>query len=151
MVLKVTARCAFLAICATMSACSSVGNALNPFYEAPQPVALLGEMNDNALNSGGGSEDKARLAFNEMAKYRAALPAEPTYPVMQPAVVRLMWVPDHLNKSGDLVPAHFYYLKVLRDRWAVQDAFELEAQLSGDGRPTGGGGNLPFVLDNEKR
>lgn len=145
-------RFALLAICASMSACSTVGNALNPFYDDPKPVALLGEMNDKALNEGGGSEDKARLAFDQMANYRAALPAEPNYPVMQPAVVRLMWIPDHLNKNGDLVPAHYYYLKVLKDRWAVQDAFELEAQLSGDGRPTGGNaGNVPFILDTDKR
>jgi hypothetical protein len=40
-----------------------------------------------------------------------------------------MWVPDHLNKAGDLVPAHYYYLKVRDDYWAVQDAFEMERQL----------------------
>jgi hypothetical protein len=49
---------------------------------------------------------------------------------MYPAVVRMMWIPDHLNSHGDLVPAHYYYLRVLRDRPAVTDAFELEAQLN---------------------
>jgi hypothetical protein len=41
-----------------------------------------------------------------------------------------MWVPDHLNSHGDLVPAHYYYLKVKKESWAVTDAFELEGQLN---------------------
>jgi hypothetical protein len=55
-----------------------------------------------------------------------------------------MWVPDHLNRHGDLVAAHYYYLRVMNDRWAVQDAFELEAQINNnsgiDYAPSGGGG-----------
>lgn len=130
----------------TLTACSSASNVLNPFYEPPAPVALLGEKNDHALNAGGTNQQSARAALDAMATYRRAQDPEPTNPVIQPAVVRLMWIPDHLNKSGDLVPAHYYYLKVLKDRWAVTDAFELEAQLNGPGGATS---NLPFVLADD--
>lgn len=106
---------------------------LNPYSEdTPVP---MGERNSNALReevgggSGGGAE-KARHALEVMGSYRRAQAPQPTYPVVQPAEVRLMWVPDHLNRTGDLVPAHYYYLKVLNDRWAVQDAFDLERQLN---------------------
>jgi hypothetical protein len=115
---------------------------LNPFYETPSEVAYFGEKNDAALSdeSGGGKGDKARAALEAMGNYQRALPAQPQNPVMQPAVVRLMWVPDHLNSHGDLVPAHYYYLKVKKEAWALQDAFELEAQLRG-----GSGGNASAV------
>lgn len=133
-----------------LCSCNTVSNAMNPFYESPKPVALLGEMNDHALNGGSNNEDGARKALQQMASYKSALPPQPVDPVIQPAVVRLMWIPDHLNKSGDLVPAHYYYLKVLKDRWAVQDAFELEQQLSPNAPSTNGGSNgLPFVPDLE--
>jgi hypothetical protein len=58
-----------------------------------------------------------------------------------------MWIPDHLNKSGDLVPAHYYYVKVLNDRWAVQDAFELEQQLGS----TKEASSMPFVYSDDKK
>ena len=81
-----------------------------------------------------------------MATYRRAQEPSPNDPVMQPAVVRLMWVPDHLNVHGDLIPSHYYYLKVLGDRWAVNDAFELESQLS----PRGSGSSaLPFTTKDD--
>lgn len=141
-----TPRLGLVAAVAALCSCNTVSNAMNPFYETPPPVALLGEMNDRALNGGSNNEGGARKALEAMASYRSALPPQPTDPVIQPAVVRLMWIPDHLNKSGDLVPAHYYYLKVLKDRWAVQDAFELEEQLSPN-RSNGSG--LPFVPSTE--
>ncbi len=114
-----------------LSGCSSMSRILNPFYETPSEVAYFGEKNDAALNEGsGGKGDKARAALEAMATYQRAMPAQPNNPVMQPSVVRLMWVPDHLNSHGDLIPAHYYYLKVKRDSWALTDAFELESQLS---------------------
>ncbi|MBN8547977.1 MAG: hypothetical protein J0M12_01540 [Deltaproteobacteria bacterium] len=131
-----------------LCSCTTVSNAMNPFYETPPPVALLGEMNDHALNGGSNNEDGARKALTAMASYKSALPPQPVDPVIQPAVVRLMWIPDHLNKNGDLVPAHYYYLKVLKDRWAVQDAFELEGQLSPN-KGTGATAGLPFVPESE--
>ena len=86
-------------------------------------------------------------AFEAMAKYRKAHTPEPAMPVIKPAVVRLMWIPDHLNRNGDLVPAHYYYLKVLSDSFAVSDAFELEEQLNG---PRGSNsGNIPFVYSGQ--
>ena len=127
--------------------CTQVGNVLNPFYEDPAPVALLGEMNDKAISNGGQSEDTARAALGAMVSYKRAQTPEPTNPVVQPSVVRLMWVPDHLNKNGDLIPGHYYYLKVLKDRWAVTDAFELEGQLNGGNSSS----NLPFVYSDEAR
>ncbi len=126
----------------SMTACSSVGNFLNPFYEEPTPEALLGERNDQAISGSKQKNVTAREALETMASYRRAQMPQPVNPVIQPAVVRLMWIPDHLNKNGDLVPQHFYYLKVLKDRWAVTDAFELEQQLN-----TGGSvSNVPYSL-----
>jgi len=122
--------------------CSSVGNILNPFYDAPTEVAYLGQKNDSALNdSSGGKAERARAAFEAAGNYQRAQSPQPVNPVLRPAVVRLMWVPDHLNAHGDLVPQHFYYLKVKKDDWAVTDAFELEGQLGG----SSGASNIGYV------
>ena len=142
-ILKIGA--AALCICTTLTACGTVSQALNPFYETPDEIATLGEKNDRALRGELEKEDSARGALTAMASYRRAHAPQPTDPVVQPAIVRLMWVPDHLNKNGDLVPAHYYYLRVLNDRFAVQDAFELEAQLGS----SSAGSDIPFVLDSE--
>src|SRR6185295_14611789 len=90
-----------------ISGCALIGNNLNPFAEPASPEALLGDRNDNALSGGENKIDSARAALEHMASYQGALPAEPVNPVMKPAIVRLMWIPDHLNKNGDLVPAHY--------------------------------------------
>jgi hypothetical protein len=122
--------------------CSSIGRVLNPFYDSPSEVAYFGEKNDRALNdSGAGKGVKAREALEAFNTYQSALAPQPNNPVIMPAIVRLMWVPDHLNSHGDLVPAHYYYLKVKKDEWAVTDAFELESQLSGGS----GGGNASSI------
>ncbi len=135
----------------SLSACTTISNMLNPFYESPKPVALLGDKNDHALNENQQKTDSARQALNAMSSYDRAHAPQPVNPVMQPAIVRLMWVPDHLNKSGDLVPAHYYYLKVLNDRWAVSDAFELEQQLNGRGAgATGTDSNVPYITPDDK-
>jgi hypothetical protein len=60
-----------------------------------------------------------------------------------------MWVPDHLNSHGDLVPAHYYYLKVKKDEWAVTDAFELESQLNGGA--SGAGSAVGYVNPEDLR
>jgi len=133
---------------AFLSACQSISNMMNPFYESPKPVALLGDKNDHALRGDKDKLDSAREALDAMASYQATNSAQPYNPVIEPAVVRLMWIPDHINKNGDLVPAHYYYLKVLKDRWAVNDAFELEGQLGG---PKGSGSNIPFVYDGDNK
>jgi hypothetical protein len=130
-----------------LSGCTTIGNKLNPFQEDPDPMALKGERNDRALNETVEKQDRAREALETMASYRRAQAPQPVDPVVQPSVVRLMWIPDHLNKSGDLVPAHYYYLKVLNDRWAVQDAFELEQQLGSTKDAT----NMPFVYADDKK
>ena len=128
-----------------ISACSSMGALLNPFYETPSEVAYFGEKNDAALNEGGsGKGDNARAALEAMGSYQRALAPQPNNPVMQPAVVRLMWIPDHLNSHGDLVPAHYYYVKVKKDSWALSDAFELESQLG-----TGGSGSAVGYISPE--
>ncbi len=133
----------------SLTGCGSASKCLNPFYEPPAPVALLGVANDHALNGTKDSEDKARQALEQMASYQRAHDPQPVNPVMQPAVVRLMWIPDHLNRNGDLVPAHYYYLKVLKDRWAVSDACELERQLTGSDRAADSTSNMPYVLDSD--
>lgn len=123
---------------------------LNPYGEG-NFIEEKGNRDQSALTGvGGGSKEgtAARQALEVMGSYRRALPPQPTYPVIQPAEVRLMWVPDHLDRHGNMVPANYYYLRVLNDRWAVQDAFELEYQLrnnpgidySGGGGGGGGGG-----------
>jgi hypothetical protein len=131
------------------SGCTSTANFFNPFYETPSEVAYFGDKNDRALNdSGGGKSANARAALEQMQTYSRAHAPSPNRPVMQPAVVRLMWVPDHLNSHGDLVPDHYYYLKVLKERWAVQDAFELEAQLGGS---NGNSSSIGFVQPEDLR
>lgn len=126
-----------------LSACSSRSfDVLNPLSEKGPDY---GERNNKAILSGGdlGEEDTARQALEVMNSARRAQAPQPYLPVVQPAEVRLMWVPDHTNKAGDLVPAHYYYLKVLNDRWMVQDSFDLERQLN----PRGSSGNrTPFVV-----
>lgn len=109
---------------------NEMADKLNPFAEdAPEG---LGQRNSKALmeESGGQKEaELARHAFEVMQERTRTQAPQPYYPVVKPAEVRLMWVPDHVNKAGDLVPAHYYFLRVLEDRWAVQDEFELEDQL----------------------
>ncbi len=122
---------------------SKAANLLNPYAESGPDLgdrstrSLLGDTNGNS------ESDRARHALEVMTTYRQAQAPQPTYPVIQPAEVRLMWVPDHVNKNGDLVPSHFYYLKVLNDRWAVTDAFEIENQLNQGS--SGGGSATPWV------
>lgn len=130
---------------ALLTGCATTANVLNPFYESPTAEAMMGEKNDHALNEQEGKVDKARGALEAMTSYKRAQTPQPYDPVMQPAVVRLMWVPDHLNKHGDLVPAHYYYLKVLSDRWAVSDAFELESQLGRKGDASA----IPFTTKDD--
>jgi len=126
--------------CLALSACG--GNAasiLNPYSDTS--TASLGVANNQPLlqqGSSSKSEETARTALQVMGEYRRAQAPQPGYPVVQPAEVRLMWIPDHLNKYGDLVPQHFYYLKVLEDRWAVQDAFDIERQLNEGDQDQGG-------------
>lgn len=131
-----------IALTLLVAGCGTVGSSLNPFEPDYPPEAFYGEANDHALNDSKVSVDGARQALEAMASYRRAQAPQPANPVMQPAVVRLMWVPDHLNSHGDLVPAHYYYLKVLNERWAVSDAFELEQQLGS----TTDAGSIPYVV-----
>ena len=134
------------ALVVACTGCNSTSNLLNPFYEPPTEEALMGERNDKALNDGETKADKAREALEAMSSYKRAQQPAPYDPVMQPAVVRLMWVPDHLNVHGDLIPAHYYYLKVLSDRWAVSDAFELEGQLN---KGSGSASAVPFTTKDD--
>jgi hypothetical protein len=133
---------------AVLTGCGVGQRVLNPFYEEPTPVAYLGSPNDHALNEGGQKLDSARAALERAGEYQRTHLPQPVNPVIRPALVRLMWIPDHLNKTGDLVPAHYYYLKVKKDDWAVTDAFELEGQLN---RSTGGATSaVPFQYENER-
>jgi len=138
---KALALAAFLL--STTSGCTLFQRVLNPFYEPPSDTALFGEKNDSALRGSAEHTIKARQALDSMGQFQRAHDPQPVNPVMRPAVVRLMWIPDHLNKSGDLVPAHYYYLKVLKEDWAVQDAFELEQQLGASTSTS----SLPFVYE----
>lgn len=152
----------------SLSACATTGNIadnLNPYSDGNQVAEDFGgQRNTNALGGGGASgkgAENARHALEVLGTYRKASAPEPAYPVIQPAEVRLMWIPDHLNAVGDLVPAHYYYLRVLPDRPAVTDAFEIERQLdltqsgsalsSSDNLGAGGGGGAtPWVYKEAK-
>ena len=140
---KHTIRAAALTALIGLCGCSTASKVLNPFYEPPSDVALKGEPNDHALNGQQKKIDTARQALEQMATYQRQLLPQPNRPVMQPAVVRLMWIPDHLNVHGDMVPAHYYYLKVLKERWNLQDAFELEGQLGKKSDSS----NVPFIRE----
>ena len=136
-----------LSVCTLCSCSGSVSQVMNPFYEPPSPRALQGAASDDALRGNKSSAGSARAALETMATYRRAQSPQPVNPVIQPAVVRLMWVPDHLNSKGDLVPQHYYYLKVLNDRWAVTDAFELQSQLNTSNNSKSA---YPYVLGDTK-
>ena len=127
----------------TTSCSNKVFDNLNPLSESGPDY---GERSNRAILSGGdlGEEDSARQALEVMNNYRRTQAAQPYLPVVQPAEVRLMWVPDHTNKAGDLVPAHYYYLKVLNDRWMVQDSFDIERQLNSGNSISGN--KTPFVV-----
>lgn len=141
-VISGTAVLSFLVGC---SVAGPMADEINPYGQGNN-VQVLGNRDSTALGGTGASKEaeSARHALEVLGSYRRAQAPQPAYPVVQPAEVRLMWVPDHQNKHGDLVPAHFYYLRVLNDRFAVQDAFEVEDQYKqGSGQinygTTGGG------------
>lgn len=158
------------AICmALVTGCTATGPAadqLNPFAADGTGGQQLGERNTNAIlggSGGGGAAERARHALESIASYRRTQAPQPVYPVIRPAEVRLMWIPDHQTTDGNLVPAHYYYLKVLHDDWELQDAFEIEGQLhntgaanadfgtSGGGAPAGNfGGATPWVYKDKK-
>lgn len=123
-------------------ACSTASKVINPFYEEPSDLAISGEANDDAINPKKNKTNDARKALESMGTYQQAHMAQPYNPVMRPAIVRLMWIPDHLNSHGDLIPSHYYYLKVLPEGWVLQDAFELESQLNAT---SGGSSNVPYI------
>lgn len=128
--------------------CTTLSNYMNPFHTPPTEEALKGERNDDALNGEKEKGQEARKALESLATYQRAHLPSPAKPVMYPAIVRLMWIPDHLNRYGDLIPAHYYYLKVLPERPAVTDAFELEAQLNATSK--GAGSNVPYIYADER-
>ena len=134
------------AISSALCGCSSkmLQNVFNPFYDPPSDAAVSGELSDRAISGGADNASHARAAFEHMAEYQRAHVPQPVNPVVQPAVVRLMWIPDHLNRVGDLVPAHYYYVRVLAERWAVSDAFELEGQLKSGNAAS----NVSYAIDS---
>ena len=97
-----------------------------------------------------------------MAAYQRQHAPQPVYPVLKPAEVRLMWIPDHKTADGNLVPAHYYYLKVLNDELVGEDVFEIEGLLdsgsvggdygSGGGAAAGVGygSTTPWVYKEQK-
>lgn len=136
--------CCLVLVSSWLSGCySSAANVFNPFagtedYEQPGVRS-----NDVVLEGGSGQKvDEARHALEVLGSQQRTAEPQPVNPVIKPAEVRLMWVPDHINKYGDLIPSHYYYLLVLRDRWATQDAFELEKQY---GEGDGGASSTPWV------
>lgn len=129
---KVFQRAVLLTVLIPATGCySSLGDQLNPYYE-PGPSSEYGVRDTKAILGDGGSaaDDRARHSLEVLGSYQREREPQPYKPVVLPREVRLMWVPDHLNKGGDLVPAHYYYLRVLNDRWNVTDAFDIDEQLN---------------------
>ncbi len=121
-----------------ITSCGKVSESLNVYSDSVENE--LGERSTAAISSGGNGDKaaQARHALEVMGSYQRALAPQPYFPVVNPAEIRLMWIPDHLNKFGDLVPAHFYYLRVLPEGFAVQDAFEIEKRLDVNTSSAGG-------------
>jgi len=139
------------AVGSVVAGCSVAGPAadeLNPYGQGNAVDSLGLRDNSTVAGASGGSSkeaERARHALETLATYRRASAPQPAYPVIRPAEVRMMWIPDRLNQHGDLVPAHYYYLRVRNDSWELQDAFDIEQQLHGgairyDGNTRGGGG-----------
>lgn len=131
----------------SLSACNTAGRVLNPFYEPPGEYAYGGKANDHALNDSANKVDSARQALEAANTYQAAHMPTPNKPVYKPAVVRILWVPDHLDKNGNLVAAHYRYVEVKRGEFNASDAFEIERQLGS----TIGGSNISFATKNGMR
>jgi hypothetical protein len=143
---RVRLKC-FMIACVALTGCASeMANHLNPFAEDGPDLGetSLKPILDEAGSGGTSSAQAARQALEVMGSYDRAHAPQPTNPVMRPAVVRLMWVPDHLNAAGDLVPSHYYYLRVRDQVWNVQDAFDIEQQLNVETKG-GTGGATPWV------
>ncbi|MCS6893078.1 MAG: hypothetical protein NZO16_00680 [Deltaproteobacteria bacterium] len=130
--------------------CSTVSNAINPYYKSPPAEAYKGVKNDHALTGGGQSREEAALRAIKSSSAQSGLSTSPApyKPVIQPAVVRLVWIPDRLNRNGDLIPAHYYYLRILNDRFAIEDAFEVNAMLDSTTKSYGSGG-IPFIYKSK--
>lgn len=143
---------ASVALSLGVTGCSSgTFNALNPFEEKGPELGVQDLSTILGEGEGKTEADQARQALEVMGSYQRAMSPQPYNPVMNPAQVRLMWIPDHINKVGDLVPAHYYYLRVLPQTWAVQDAFEIEKQLNVREKGAGGvGGAAPWVYSETK-
>lgn len=135
-----------------LSGCSSstFNKVLNPLAVEPEPEAFLGTPDSSALDGTTSKAEEARAALEAMTSYQRQFTPSPNKPVMRPAVVRLMWVPDHLSPHGDLVPAHYFYLKVKDDEWAVTDAYDLYDQLDGSAGKNANPSNIPFVTDKKR-
>ena len=146
---KMSGRLSFMLVCSLLlsAGCSShIFEKLNPYDESQSQTQELGDRSTKTLledSGAGGQAQQARHALEVMGSYRRAQDPQPYYPVIQPAEVRLMWIPDHLTKTGDLVPSHYYYLKVLHDRWEVQDAFDFQDQL--EQGSSGAGSSTPWI------
>lgn len=135
-----------LVVVFSLTSCGSIGRLLNPFRRTPPPEAFLGEPTDHALATSKNKAEEARMAFKSMGEYQRQHTPSPNKPVIQPSIVRVMWIPDHITTDGDLIPAHYYYLKVLNERWSVTDAFDIKDQLnSPGGRTPKNGSGLPFI------
>ena len=121
--------------------CATAGAAadqLNPYAEGN--TVQLGQADNSALLASGGGKNaaQARHALEVLGTRDMRQAPKPYYPVVRPREVRLMWIPDRINRHGDLVPAHYYYLRVMDDRWEHNDAFEVDRQLRAN--PGRGGG-----------
>ncbi len=143
---KIISRTLLGVVLVAGAGCSSkIFDNLNPYDVTPE--SELGERTNKAILEGGeqaSQSEQARHALEVMSSYQRALPPQPGAPVRTMPDIRLMWVPDHLTKTGDMVPAHYYYLKVTDGMWATQDAFDIMDQLD-KSSASGAGSAVPYI------
>ena len=70
-------------------------------------------------------QEMRRQAVPEVPGLRPAPPAlgpeVPYVPVVTPPRVQRVWIPAHIDESGDLVAGHWIYLMLERSRWFGED------------------------------
>jgi hypothetical protein len=47
-------------------------------------------------------------------------PDAPPLPVMHPPQIQRVWVPEHLNRHGDVISGHWVYLLLERGQWSLE-------------------------------
>ena len=103
----------------------------------------LGQRNNHALIGNSGvsllsREERRQILHRKLAGNTA----QPYHPVVYPAQLRLLWIPDRLNDK-DYIPDNYYYLRITNDIFATEDLRDLETQLFEE---TDSKSNVPWIV-----